>query len=169
MSQRLSVIFIKGIPEPSFQVYFINTQVGKDFPFLLLPCQGYHLRTGHQVRGCSPLALSKHCVCSGLWLRVVGSPPVCLPGGMGLAREKEKMVLFVWRNGTKFLLYLTLLAMCDIPPLLQNKYQPSDFTRPNDSIQFGDSSQRNEGTSQEIISVKALGCHSGNLHLSKLL
>ena len=78
--------------------------------------------TGHQVRGCRPLALSRHCVCSGLWLQVVGSPPVCLPGGMGLAREKEKMVLFVWRNGTKFLLYLTLLAMCDIPPLLQNKY-----------------------------------------------
>lgn len=39
---------------------FHNTQVSKDFPFLLLPFQGYHLRTGCQVRGHRPLAPSKH-------------------------------------------------------------------------------------------------------------
>ena len=103
--EALQVIynFYKRHPRSFILHLFHNTifKSARTFPFLLLPLQRYHLRTRLQVRGNRPLALSKHCVLSGLWLWVVRKPScLCLPGGVVLAREKERMVLFVWHNWT---------------------------------------------------------------------
>lgn len=115
-------------------------------------------------RDTGPLLLVSTVFLLACWFGVVGSSPVCLPGSVILAREKEGMVLFVWVQLTFIsfnLLYVRFLRYYKIN--VESLTLPGPMT-----IQFGDSSQRNAETSWEMISTQPLVHYQGNL-LSKLL
>lgn len=128
--EALQVIcnFYKRPPRSFILHLFHNTifKSARTFAFLLLPLQRYHLRTRLQVgEGNRPLALSKHCVLSGLWLLSSGEALLSVSSwwcGPCQRKRKNGFVCVAQLNLLKFLLYLILLAMCEIPPLLQNKY-----------------------------------------------